>query len=176
MHIQRMLRILVGLVFLYSSGSKLLTTTPQLTMPTIFSDWSQHPTIRFVTICGEAVIGLWMLSGIRPATASLLTIACVSGFSALLTVEIGKPIPKPCGCMGPSITLQSVHEVRAGLYLDLLRNAGLMAATGWIYLKPKGRKSSIQRERIRGGARADIQSVAKPLNLVVETIRRSPCN
>jgi hypothetical protein len=139
MKIQRAIGTLIGLVFLYSSASKLFGIPAARTAPTIFADWSRHATIGYSIICGEAFMGLWMLSGIRTATAGLVAVVCLSSFSAILFIELRQSHPKPCGCTGPVTTWQSPQVIRSGLYFDLLRNGGLMIAAACMYLMPKGR-------------------------------------
>jgi hypothetical protein len=132
-------RIGLGMIFLYAATSKGLTSDPKSNPSTLFAEWSNFGAGRLILIGIELILGLWLFSGAKTSMAGIMTLAMVSAFSGLIILEIGRPHPKPCGCMGTNSVASSTEVVRSSLFFDLARNSLIMVCGGWLYLSSRKR-------------------------------------
>ncbi len=146
MNLQRWLQILVrfGLatIFLYAATAKTLRhNVGQIASNSIFGEWSRSMPMGYLLISGEAVLAVWLLSGLEVNAAGVMTLAILSAFSGLVVLELGQEYPKPCGCMGTqSVVATNLNAIRISLRHDLARNVFMMIGAAWLYLSAHGRK------------------------------------
>jgi hypothetical protein len=139
----RWLRIMVRLAlatsFLYAATAKVMRHDTGLTPSTIFDDWCRSPFARVGLIGGEILLAIWLFSGVKASTATIVALAILSAFNGLVILELGKERPKPCGCTGTRSVVMDPSIIRTSLRIDLARNAFVMAAAGWLYLSARKR-------------------------------------
>jgi len=126
-------RIVLAAILLYAGWRKALDS-PKQSEPTIFSNWSKQPPVRWVAICGELALGVWLISGVESRAATIVFLIVISSFTGLIVVELGKEFPVPCGCSGGHGNLMDPSTVRASLRFDVLRNLLLIVGAAWSYL------------------------------------------
>jgi len=93
--------------------------------------------VAVVVTASELVLGVWLLSGWRPATAALAAIAVNLGYAVLLTITLTRGLDlKNCGCFGiflarPLRWFSPLEDlVFAGLSWLLYRRASGLAPGG----------------------------------------------
>jgi hypothetical protein len=129
-------RYAIAAMFLYAASAKAFRQdVGQAASAYIFGDWMRSIPLRYVLICGEATLAIWLFSGLKVSWAGMMTLAMLSVFSGVIVVELGQKHPKPCGCTGPQATIPTNPIViKASLRTDLARNALLMTGAAWLYL------------------------------------------
>ena len=122
----RILQWLLALVFAVTAGLK-LGSAPSATM---FN--SLPPVIQWILLAAELALSLWLASGFLPRWSALATIVVLSTFLGALVVELGKPDPQPCGCLGAL----STGSATRGLWISLSLDGVLLLAALWLYFLP----------------------------------------
>jgi uncharacterized membrane protein YphA (DoxX/SURF4 family) len=135
-------RIAIAVMFLYAASAKAFRQdVGQAASAYIFGDWLPSILLRYALICGEAMLAIWLFSGVKVIWAGMMTLAMLSVFSGVIVVELGQKHPKPCGCMGPQATIPTnPNVIKTALRSDLARNALLMMGAGWLYLSASRRE------------------------------------
>lgn len=95
----------------------------------------------------ELIVAAMLAFRVFVAPVTLLTIAFLSAGASLIAIEMTRPLPVPCGCLGQSSAAanQTVQEIRAGLRASLARNVLLIALGGWVFLSASKRVDVDQR-------------------------------
>lgn len=126
------LRGLVAAVFLWAGITKAYwgaagptTVYSAVIPPASLAHWS--------VVGGEIALGLWLLTGWREAMAATLAAMVLSGFSAVIVVELFRPAPRPCGCGVPPSRIATVAAVRRSLGVALGRNLAAITAAGVVF-------------------------------------------
>jgi uncharacterized membrane protein YphA (DoxX/SURF4 family) len=134
--LQTGLRFAIAAMFLYAALAKAFRQDlGQAASPYIFGDWLRSIPLRYALICAEAMLAIWLFSGLKVSWAGMITLAMLSVFSGVIVVELGQKHPKPCGCMGSQATIATNPiAIKASLRTDLARNALLMMGAAWVYL------------------------------------------
>lgn len=123
----RLMRWFLACVFLYAGVVKLWRPPDAATL------YGQAPApLQTLLAVVEVVLGAWLLNGLGIRPASLVSIAMLSVFSGLITIELRSPQPRPCGCvLANSVT--DAESVRKGLVMSLARNLLLMMAATYVF-------------------------------------------
>jgi hypothetical protein len=88
-----------------------MLTVPFFALHPLDKQW-----LRVTAICGEGVLGIWLLSGVRLKTATAVTVVCFSVFFVYATFEAIYGAAS-CGCFG---RLQTKPWITAGMDLSIL--------------------------------------------------------
>jgi hypothetical protein len=130
------MRLTLAAMFSYAATGKVRNFAAGERVPTIFGEWAPSAPVRGIVIGAEALLAVWLMSGIKKNVAGAVALTLLSAFTGLVLMELRTDHPKPCGCMGPQAQV-SAALVRTLLRLDLLRNVFMMAAAAWLYLLPQ---------------------------------------
>ena len=125
------LRLTLGGVFAFAAVGKLRGGAGGNDLATALLGGSAGMIIALAVF--ELLLATWLLSGVRPLAALVVTAVLLAGFSGVLAAEMRRPVPKPCGCLGAAAA-QGPAAVRRGLEVSLLRNAALLAGVGGLVL------------------------------------------
>jgi uncharacterized membrane protein YphA (DoxX/SURF4 family) len=139
-HFRLIIRLVLAAVFIWASIAKLISGGPAVASSVFESVTSGNLALRYVVIFSELLLGFWLLSGFLQRSSVIAAIIVLSAFSALLTAEIIRPNPKPCGC--GLLVSASTSSVRADLTLGLVRNGLLIIGGGWFFLAAERKRGS----------------------------------
>ncbi len=124
----RIVRVGLGLVFVYSSWSKL--ADPPAFAQVIWNyrilPGSLVNPAALVLPWLELVAGLALVSGFLRKGAALLTGAMLIAFGSAIGIDLARGIAVDCGCFSVSAGVKPAAELFAGMKLDLLRDSGLL--------------------------------------------------
>lgn len=140
--IQIVVRSALAMVFLYAAAMKTLRGHEGEVPSTVFADWTTSPGVRYTAICGEVVLGAWLLTGFEINLAGIVAMAMLSAFTGLVIMDFESDHPKPCGCSGNAAAAGDPSAIRSGLLLDLVRNTFMMGGAAWLYVFAQKRKSA----------------------------------
>lgn len=127
-----LIRLSVAIVLLWGAWLK-FSLPPE--GPTIYQHWTAaFPSFRYLVPCLELALGVWLAAGIRPRASALLVVLLVSAFSGILMLEMAKPHPLPCGCMGIFSPLYEPESVRKELLLGIVRNVLILGGACSVYI------------------------------------------
>ena len=90
---------------------------------------SLPPWGQWTLIIVELTLAVWLGSGWRPRWGGFLTIVLLSVFLGAIIVEMGKPEPQSCGCMGAL----SVPKPLLSLWMTLALDSVLLVGALWVY-------------------------------------------
>jgi uncharacterized membrane protein YphA (DoxX/SURF4 family) len=122
----RAIRWVLGAVFLVAAVAK-LAAVHRVGEADIFAALTGASiALRFAICIGEALLGLWLLVGLRPRAASIATLAVCSTFLGIIGSELRKPAPRDCGCFGIVQQLGPANRTRARLGLHVALDASMM--------------------------------------------------
>lgn len=135
--IPKFFQLLLAALFLWAAYAKATMTAGG---PTMYEQWLEsYPSTHYLLPAAEVVLGLWLLVGILPRGAALISMSLVSGFSGLLILEIFREHPKPCGCMGAIAAIYEPSAIRWSLAEGIGRNILMIAGCVYIYLRADAR-------------------------------------
>jgi hypothetical protein len=130
------LRLGLAATFAYAAIAKSAEVDNANVSPTIFADWSRSIVAGRIVVGTEALMALWLISGLESNVAGAVSLVVLSAFTGLILMELARDHPKPCGCMGPLAVL-GPERVQLSLRLDLVRNGFMMIGAAWLYLVPR---------------------------------------
>ncbi len=152
----RPLAALLGGVLVASAVTKL---TLPATDSSMFGQLARGlPVIATVLVAVEAILGIWLISGRKPAAAALACLFLLSLFSGAILYDMFSHHPLPCGCFGSA--WKQAHEpavIEHGLLLGLVRNLLLAALAMLVYYRtarPCNAGIGPERPTEQGGARS----------------------
>jgi hypothetical protein len=131
----RVVQWILALVFAITAGLKVAMiargapaggTSAVVTMFSALPAWEQ-----WAVVVAELILAVWLATGWRGRWGAFAVIVLLSGFMGAVIVEMGKPIPHPCGCFG---ALSGGSPLR-GLWITLSMDAFLLLGALWIYFK-----------------------------------------
>jgi len=130
----RIIRVGLGLVFVYSSWSKLADPPGFAQMIwnyRILPAYLVNPA-ALVLPWMELLAGLALVSGILHKGAALAAALMLALFIAALATDLARGIAVDCGCFSVVAQAKSATELFAGMQLDILRDAGLLLLAGQV--------------------------------------------
>ena len=133
--VMRIVQWILAFVFAIAAGLKMAGLMRAVhggdagAMVTLFD--SLPPMGRWALVAGELLLAVWLASGWRDRWGAFAAIVLLSVFMGAVIVEMGKPIPHPCGCFG---ALSAGSPLR-GLWITLSMDAFLLLGALWIYFK-----------------------------------------
>lgn len=126
-------RLLIGGVLLLAAYSKWQEGISYFPPESIYDRIvAMRPWRHHAILATESLMGLWVLSGIRPRWSAAGVSVLLLGFSAMLAVEIFRESPELCGC-GISKVFAG-GDPRIDLAMGIARNLLLLAGCGWLWL------------------------------------------
>jgi hypothetical protein len=129
MHIlSRIIQWALAFIFAIAAGLKLAAffrTTPGVSA-TLFDTLPVAG--RWALVAVELLLAVWLSSGWRQRWAAFATIVLLSVFMGAVIVEMGKPIPHPCGCFGSSTGGSVMRGLWTTLIVDLVMLLGALVA------------------------------------------------
>jgi hypothetical protein len=125
----RILQWLLALVFAVTAGLKLGSTSSGVMAQTMFGSLP-HAAQRML-VGGELVMAVWLASNWRPRWSAFFTIVVLSTFLGALVVELGKPDPQPCGCLGALSTGSAMRGLWISVALDGIMLIGALFLYYW---------------------------------------------
>ena len=144
-------RLSLGIVFAWAGIGKLWASSASST-ETIYSTLAPKGSMtRSAVIAVEAILALWLLTGIRPGGAAILAMVVLSGFMGLVLLELLKPAPKPCGCL--ALVSHAGSAPRRHLTISLTGNVLMIAGCSHVFVRRGG--------RCPGAARTDRQVISR---------------
>ncbi len=96
---------------------------------TMFS--SLPPAAQWSVVLVELALSVWLATGWQGRWGAFSAIVLLSAFMGAVIVEMGKPVPHPCGCFG---TLSAGSPLR-GLWITLSMDIVLLLGALWVYFK-----------------------------------------
>ena len=124
------LRWILGGVFIYSGGTKLMAPQTFATLIEAYGllpDGLLMPT-ALILAATELVAGAGLLADIRGSLATIAALLIL--FVGILGYGIGMGLDVDCGCFGPGdAEADAFHGLRAALYRDLV----MLAAVAFLY-------------------------------------------
>jgi hypothetical protein len=126
-------RALLGIVFIVAAVLKWQYPTHGVTLYGSLPSMGIH--LPMVIITAEAILGLWLLSGLAGGTAGFTSVITLSLFTGAIILDMFQPHPLPCGCMGAAyVAAHSPAAVERGLAMGMARNLflAILAATVWL--------------------------------------------
>jgi hypothetical protein len=137
-----LVRFCLAVVFLYAAFAKAKQfEAPETVSNSIFQEWAGSIWLRCSLICGEALLAMWLASGIEVGMAGMGTLVILSAFSGLIVVQLAQEYPKPCGCMGSQVnSILNPNAIRLSLQRDLTRNVLMMIGAAWLYFSATPQK------------------------------------
>jgi uncharacterized membrane protein YphA (DoxX/SURF4 family) len=125
-------RWILAIVFAVAAGLKLGDPGGAETIFGALPLWG-----RWAVIAAELGIAVWLVSGILPRTCAFMTIVLLSVFLGAIVLELGKPVPRPCGCEGAVVILgHEPSSVRKTLLITLSMDVGLILVALAAYYGP----------------------------------------
>lgn len=107
---------------------------------------AQHVWLHYTLIGYEALLGAWLLSGIKSRWAAWVMLATLLAFCVLIAREVISPDPLGCGCgLQPVLPGRGPDEVRGELMMSLLRNVTLMLGAGYVILMHAEGKAGLRK-------------------------------
>jgi len=126
-------RLLIGGVLLWAAYSKWQEGISYFPPESIYDRIvAMTPWRHYAVLATESLMGLWVLSGIRPRWGALGSGVLLIAFSVMLAVEIFRESPALCGC-GIS-KVYAGGDPRIDLAMGIARNLLLLAGCGWLWL------------------------------------------
>jgi hypothetical protein len=129
MHIlSRIIQWALAFIFAIAAGLKLAVlfrTTPGVSA-TLFGTLPVAG--RWALVVAELLLAVWLSSGWRQRWAAFATIVVLSVFMGAVIVEMGKPIPHPCGCFGSSTGGSVMRGLWTTLIVDIVMLLGALVA------------------------------------------------
>ena len=125
----RLLRIALGLIFIYSSWSKISDPPGFAEMIwnyRILPGYLVNP-VAITLPWLELLAGLALLSGFFRRGAALLTAGMLITFITALSADLVRGIAVDCGCFSVGAHTKTPDELFSDMKIDLLRDAGLLA-------------------------------------------------
>jgi putative oxidoreductase len=126
--ISLLVRIVLGLVFVYSSWAKIADPPGFAEMVwnyRILPGYLINP-VAIVLPWLELLAGLALISGFLRKGAALLIGVVLMVFIVALSTDLLRGIAIECGCFPTASEAKTAVELFAGMKLDLLRDAGLL--------------------------------------------------
>jgi putative oxidoreductase len=126
--ISLLVRVALGLVFVYSSWGKIADPPGFAEMVwnyRILPDFLVNP-VAIVLPWLELLAGLALISGFLRKGAALLIGVVLMVFIVALSTDLLRGIAIECGCFPTAAEAKTTAELFAGMKLDLLRDAGLL--------------------------------------------------
>ena len=83
----------------------------------------------------EVGLALWLLSMRTPGWAAAFAGLVLTGFTALIVVELVRTQPLPCGCLPMTPAAMDPVAIRRGLWVGVGRNVflvGMCAVSAWL--------------------------------------------
>lgn len=123
-----LVRVALGLVFVYSSWAKIADPPAFAEMVwnyRILPDFLVNP-VTIVIPWLELLAGLALISGFLRKGAALLIGMMLVVFMVALSTDLARGIAIECGCFATAAGAETAVELFAGMKLDLLRDAGLL--------------------------------------------------
>ena len=136
-----LVRCVLASVLLWAAFAKLLNGHNQMRPVTVFDEWTSHSSVRIALIAGEIALAVWLISGLWNRMAAVTLLVLLSAFSAVLTLELKREHPKPCGCMGPAAAIYDPAVIRKSLDWSLARNGALMFCAASLFVRAERRGS-----------------------------------
>src|SRR5512140_708161 len=87
--------------------------------------------VQWAVVAAELILAVWLGAGWRGRWGAFAAIVLLSGFMGAVIVEMGRPIPHPCGCFG---SLSAGSPLR-GLWITLSMDSFLLLGALWVYYK-----------------------------------------
>ena len=134
--ISLLVRITLGLVFVYSSWAKIMDPPGFAEMVwnyRILPSYLVNP-VAIVLPWLELLSGLALISGFLHKGAALLVAMMLAVFMIALSTDLARGIAIECGCFPTAAGAKSMAEQFAGMKLDLFRDAGLLILTFQVLL------------------------------------------
>jgi uncharacterized membrane protein YphA (DoxX/SURF4 family) len=145
---ERLLRIALGLVFIYSSWSK-ISDPPGFAEVIwnyrILPGYLVNP-IAITLPWLELLAGLALLFGFIRRGAALLAAGMLIIFIAALATDLVRGIAVDCGCFSVAAQSQTPSELFADMKIDLLRDVGLLGMAFlvlFLQMKPQSASLSV---------------------------------
>ena len=136
-------RLMISLAFLAAAYGKYHEGLNYFPPETIYDRMvASSPARHYAVIGVEVVLGLWVLSTVKPRWSSAAAGLVLLGFTVILGVEIFRRTPMFCGC--GMVQVYPDGDPRVDLALGMVRNMVMMAGCGWIYMlgiKEQGKES-----------------------------------
>jgi hypothetical protein len=134
----RVVQWILALVFAITAGLKVATIVQStrggaVASVTMFSSLSVAE--QWAVVAAEMVLAVWLATGWRTRWGAFAAISMLSIFMGAVIVEMGKPIPHPCGCFGALSTGSPLRGLRITLAADVLLILGAL----WVYFKARPR-------------------------------------
>ncbi len=126
--ISLLVRVALGLVFVYSSWAKIADPPAFAEMVWnygILPGFLVNP-IAIILPWLELLAGLALISGFLRKGAALLIGLMLVVFMVALSTDLARGIAIECGCFPTASEAKTAVELFAGMKLDLLRDAGLL--------------------------------------------------
>ncbi len=137
-------RMVLGVTFIYSALPKILDPPGFAQMIwnyRILPGLLVNP-LAILLPWVELLAGLALLSGFLRKGAALLVMAMLIVFVIAIAADLARGIPIDCGCFSINGEPRTPEELFAGMKLDLLRDAGLLAlASQVLFSRIPGAKS-----------------------------------
>ncbi len=139
----RVVQWILALVFAITAGLKVAVILQGATrggtaaVVTMFS--SLPVAAQWTVVAAELALAVWLATGWRGRWGAFAAIVLLSGFMGAVIVEMGKPIPHPCGCFGALATGSPLR----GLWITLSMDALLLLGALWIYFRGLPRPSRL---------------------------------
>ena len=131
----RVMQWILALVFAITAGLKVALIVQGATRggtAAVVTMFSSLPVgAQWAVVVAELILAVWLATGWRGRWGAFAAIVLLSGFMGAVIVEMGKPIPHPCGCFG---ALSADSPLR-GLWITLSMDAFLLLGALWIYFK-----------------------------------------
>jgi uncharacterized membrane protein YphA (DoxX/SURF4 family) len=139
------LRLAVAAAFLVGAFVKLRNLGgAESTSSTIYESVTHsHSAMGYSFIVCEGLLGIWLLSGRFVRIAGLVSVIAFSIFIGFISVELRKERPKPCGCLTLHPVAKDVSNVRGELRFALVRDLGLLAAAGLLFVSGTSVRTSV---------------------------------
>lgn len=90
-----------------------------------------EPHSGLLAMC-EALLAVWLLSGIWGGGAAIVCVVAMSLFSGVIAVELSSARPRDCGCFGGVAASIDTAVVSRHLRIALIRNGALIFVAAWL--------------------------------------------
>lgn len=125
-------RGLITLIFLVSAWSKWDRGIEYVYRVSIYDRIvAGIPMRHYAILASEVLVGVWMLSGIKPRWSAIYTAVLLTAYTILLGIEFVDPNPQACDC---GLRLLRPGNPRVDLAIGIVRNILLLLGCGWIWL------------------------------------------
>jgi hypothetical protein len=115
----RIVQWILAFVFAITAGLKsavLVSATQDAQAGAVVTLFDSLPVAeRWAVVAAELLLAIWLAAGWRDRWGAFATIVLLSVFMGAVIVEMGKPLPHPCGCFGNF----STGSVTGGLWITL---------------------------------------------------------